>query len=37
MIKEMKYNNGFIELMSELAAINPQLIFKKKEEEWLEY
>ena len=33
MIKEMKYNNGFIELMSELAAINPQLIFKKKEED----
>lgn len=31
MIKAMKYDNGFIELMSELAAINPQLIFKKKE------
>jgi len=33
MIKEMKYNDKFISLMSELAAINPQLIFKKKEDD----
>lgn len=31
MIKEMKYNDNFISLMSELASINPQLIFKKKD------
>lgn len=33
MIKEMKYNNKFISLMSELSSINPQLIFKKKEDD----
>ena len=32
MIKEMKYQNSFIELMSELSKINPQLVFKKKED-----
>lgn len=33
MIKEMKYNDGFISLMSELTKINPQLIFKPKEDD----
>lgn len=28
----MKYQNSFIELMSELSKINPQLVFKKKED-----
>ena len=28
MIKQMNYDSKFIDLMTELAAINPQLIFK---------
>lgn len=32
MIKEMNYDTNFVSLVTELAAINPQLIFKKSEE-----
>lgn len=33
MIKQMNYDPKYISLMTELAAINPQLIFRKTEEE----
>lgn len=32
MIKQMNYNGDFISLMTELAAINPTLIFRKNED-----
>ena len=32
MIKEMNYDEKFISLMTELASINPTLIFRKNED-----